>query len=254
MRLSPCTKGALKNRAKMKIRTIDFVWMFVIVLLLVLLRNGCHQQKQFEDMHNAVQDSLIFAQDELGRQKTTTMGLYADKATMLMKIKTKDSTINWLQDVVKDYDGRLNSAIVVSNVTETKEVVREVTVESVDTIVKDSIKYVYPEYSIDWVNEWEQGVIVANKDSIYRDIQFFNEFEITLGEQRNRWFKPREFMVNVKNLNPMTKTKELKSFSVKSKPKRFVLALHLGGGIDFLTMKPTFYAGVGVGFVLVEIK
>ncbi len=238
----------------MTAKGLNFIFLTMIVVLLVLLQNGCNNTNSLKGMYETISDSLKTAKNELGQQTATIGALQGDKVANLMEISTKDSTILWLKDVAKQYKGKIGTAIVLSNTTSSSETIRTVHTKSIDTLIKDSLYYIYPEYSVDWVNEWEQGKIRASKDSIYRQITFTNEFEITIGEQRNKWFKPREYDVSVKNLNPNTSTKELRAFTVRAKPKRFTLGLHLGYGMDLVNFRPVPYVGVGVGFTILEIK
>ena len=235
-------------------RILNYILSVAILILLVLWQNGCHKSSQYKDMRDSMNDSLKVVRNELGQERATISALKGERASILLNAKTKDSTIQWLQNVVKEYEGRLETAVVISNATETVEVIKEVEVESIDTVYQDSLIFVYPQYKAKWSNKWEKGLILATRDSIFRDITVFNDYEITIGKEKNKWFKPREYNINVLNLNPRTTTKEVRSFALKAKPKRFVLSVQTGVGVHIPSMRPSLYLGIGLGFVLLQIK
>ena len=83
-----------------------------------------------------------------------------------------------------------------------------------DTITKNGVKYVYPEYRDSILNKWEDFKISANKESFHLQYKVFNEFEIKQSWQRNGFFKHKTPIAEVTNLNPHTQTIEYKTFTL----------------------------------------
>jgi len=225
-------------------------------LVLLLCLNYCNQKENYselEGLYISANDSLRISTDQQGRQMATIKVLSSTDKSNLLTIYTQDSTIKWLKNVVRDYKGRLERALVFSNETFSEGNTKTI-IEAADTVFTEFGIEIYPRYKTSWESEWETGKIEATKDSIYRVIKMRNEFEITTGKASNGWFKKREYEVTVKNNNPNTYTTELREFSLKAKPKRFSLGLQCGAGLNLATMEPVFYGGAGVSFSLIGIK
>lgn len=221
------------------------------VILLFFSIKTCNSLNEVNSLYEGVSSELITFKNERGLMESHILGLEAENKKSLLKIKSKDSTILWLQNVVRKYKGKINTAVVAGVETESIGST-ETTIVKSDTVIKDSIVYVYPVYESQWDNKWESGIIEASKDSVKRDIKVRNDFEITLGKVSNGWFKKKEYRVNMLNLNPNTVTRELRSFNVKSKPKRW--ALGFSGGYGFYNGGLGFYLGAGVNYNVIYIK
>ena len=223
----------------------------IVVLCLVIIFlfiKGCSDKKELINLNNSLTAKLDTSRNELGQQKASILSIVTQRERDFLKIKTKDSTILWLQKTVKEYKGKISSATVVSNTTVSKG--------STTTIIKhDTIdNVIYDTYFTKWDNKWENGYILASKDSIRREIKFKNEYQVTIGNESNGWFKKREFKVSILNLNPNTYTTELRSYNVSAKPKRFTLGIQAGYGINLLTMKQALYLGLGANYTIISIK
>lgn len=231
----------------------SLLMLLCILVLAIMLKKSCNSQNKAIELTNSINDILHTFIDKNGVQNAYISVLQGDKEKDLLRIKSKDSSIVWLQEVVKYFKGKLNSAIIIGN--STNSIGASGTILSrYDTIYESDHIFIYPEYKTDWNNKWEVGSIIASRDSIFRDIKIKNDYEITLGSESNGWFKKREYNVRVKNLNPNTYTEELRSFQIKDKPKRISLGVQLGYGVDLETLKPVKFAGIGINYNILGIK
>lgn len=223
-----------------------------IVVLLGLLRWQSTKTKEAVDLTNAVADELEVSKNKLGQETASIKVLQAENEKALLKLEAKDSVIIWLQRAVKEYKGAVNTAIVLRNQSQSKgatetEVIRDTVIINGETKIADF-------YETKWSNKWEDGYILARPDSIYRDIKVKNDYQITLGSVKNGWFKPKEYEVQILNLNPNTTTKELRSFQVKQQPKRIAIGLQAGYGLGLLDFKTQPYVGVGIQYNIIGVK
>lgn len=231
--------------------------LLVIVLLIILSMSirKCNKQEQNINLYEASQDTLVSYKNKYGEQISQIKVLETNNKKMFLKMKTQDSTIIRLQKMVKDYEGDVSVATFLGNTTSSSggsaTIIKYI---KHDTVIKDSIVYLYPQYETTWANKWEQGYILAKKDSIFRDIKIRNEFEITVGDAKNGWFKKKTNEVIVKNLNPNTITTELRTFELKQTDKKFYISLQGGYGIGLRNFQPTPYVGIGVSYNLIGIK
>lgn len=226
----------------------------VITIMFFLLQRSCDKLGEARDYISDVNDTLEVYIDKNGNQVAKINSLESDNANQFLKIQSNDSTIKWLQNTVNDYKGKLASATVGSTTTHSGGSTEVIIIHDTDTVYIDNVAHVFAKYETNWTNKWEVGHIIASKDSIWRDIKIKNEFEITLGEVKNGWFKPKEMEVSITNLNPNTTTQELRSFNVKNNDKTFTIGAYVGYGIGLYDFKPQPYIGVGVGYKLIGIK
>lgn len=235
-----------------KDRKIIVALIVAVVVLLGLLRWQYSKTVEAEEIAEAVADTLDVKKNKKGQETASIKVIQAEKDIALMKLEAKDSIIFWLQETVKQYKGALNTAIVLRNHTQT-------TGTTGTKIIRDTIRVggedkVADFYETKWSNKWEDGYILARPDSIFRDIKVKNDYQITLGGVKNGWFKPKEYEVQVLNLNPNTSTRELRSFQVKTKPKRISIGLQAGYGVGLLDFKTQPYVGIGVQYNLIGVK
>lgn len=237
----------------MNTKVLNIVLIASVILLVLFNLKTCRNFKDEKLRNEAINDTLTSYIDKNGTQVSKIKVLTAESKKTLLQLNSNDSTIVWLQKLVKDYKGKINSAIVFSNSTSNIGV-SESKVVYVDSFYRDSILVIYPEYSTEWNDRWSEGLIRANRDSIFRSFKVKNEYEITLGALRNGWFKRKEYEVVVRNLNPNTLTSELRSFQVRAKPKILSLGIQTGYGIGLIDFKPTPYIGLGLGINLIGVK
>lgn len=225
--------------------TIIGILIAIVAVLMTVMFKSCRENNQNKVLIEALNDSIEFSYDKLGRQSATISNLEAINEETLLKLESNDSTINWLKDVVKDFQGKLQLALVLSNTTSSSGTTN--TIVRIDTVTN------YPIYSTSWKSQWDEGFIEATKDSIKREIRIKNEYEFTIGTRSNKWFKPAESNVSIRNLNPNTLTNELRSFTIRERTKNLGIGLHAGIGITGdLTLSP--YLGVGIDYRLLSIK
>lgn len=187
------------------------IYISIIILCVIGMQNGCEKYKQSQRLLISVNDSLVKTINKHGEEKASTdllLGSYKDFKAMHV---SDSSAIGKLQKLV---DKLTISATYLSNVTG-NAIYTTTTVIERDTIVKDGIQFLYPEYRDTIKNKWEDFKISANKDSFQLQYKVFNEYELKQSWKRNGLFKRKTPEVSILNLNPHTETKDLKSFTVK---------------------------------------
>jgi len=194
----------------MKIERI--IYCLIIFLCFIGMYNSCNENKEKQNLLNSVNDTLTKTINKHGQEKASTdllLSTYKDFKAMHV---ADSSAIGKLQKLV---DRLTISATYLSNVTDNSFVASTQTILSGDTVIIDSITYVYPEYKTNYTNKWERFNIKANKDSFAIDYKVFNEFNLKQEWKPNGLFKRKTPEVSILNLNPNTETNELKTFSVK---------------------------------------
>lgn len=221
----------------------EIVLFGVCIMLAFFLWKGCGNGVDTskyipKNLFDASQDSLHKLVNSLGQEQTKTRLLTGSVADLKKLSSSKDSSI---QKLLKLVNNKTIGATILSNATSGTTSSSTIS-HAKDTIrEKDSIIYVYPEYTLKRdSSKWEDISARANKDSFVVHYKIFNEFDIVQRMERQkvsgRWFKQDVSMVEVKNLNPKTQTRELKSFMLQSTKK------HEGR---------TFLTGIGLGIITI---
>lgn len=227
-------------------------WGAVIILLLFSLKT-CGDLDNKQSMIDALSDDLHTYKDKDGLNNAYINNFKLSNAKDLLRIKTQDSTIKKLQDLVKDYKGKLQSAVVFGSSTNSNGTTITKYIPG-DTVIIDSIAYVYPKYETQWSNKWETGYILAERDSIKRQIKIKNEYEITIGEPKSGLFSRKQSsQVQIKNLNPNTETTELRSISVETRQKKLGVGISVGIALG-KEFSLTPYVGLGLNYNIISIK
>lgn len=188
----------------------ECMYVSVILILLVFCYTGCERDTTNIDALNSVVDSLQKSKDVLKREtsKTAVLKLTYNE---LKNIHVADSTsIGKLKKIV---DRLTRIATILSSTTKNKFTAATITLSG-DTVIKDSLIYVYPSYSSAYSNQWERFKLSASRDTFHVDYKVFNDFEIKQEWKRNGIFKRRTLEASIKNLNPHTETIQFKTYSL----------------------------------------
>jgi len=133
------------------------------------------------DMYKAVSDSLRITRNDLGQQIAEKNVIESYREKDFLRIQTQDAIIKDLQKTVKRYEGKLQTAIISTNTTNT--------LGSNTTVILNDSTGEYPVYKTTWDSKWDKGSIIASKDSIIHNIKIRNKFKFVIGKKSNGWFK-----------------------------------------------------------------
>ena len=190
----------------------DFIFITLIACLCFFLLRQCKNGNSFKAMYDAAQDTLHHTRNKLGQEETKTASLYGSLSDF-KKIHASDSSaIGKLQKMV---DKHTISATYLN--TSTGNVISSATDDVIgrDTIWKDKVAYIYPEYRDTIMNKWERFILSATKDSFRLNYKVINEFNIIQSWQRPGFLKRKVPTASVVNLNPHTETVQFQSFNLK---------------------------------------
>ena len=243
-----------------KISLTNIILLGVCLLFAFLYYKGCNGKDDgiSQEMYEASQDSLHKVINSLGQEETKTKLLMGSVDDLKKMSSSKDSSI---QRLIKLVNKKTISASVISNTTSNTTTTATIS-NSKDTVRgKDSLIYIYPEYSKRDSNKWEQIYATANKDSFTIKYKIFNEFDFQQvwekQKVKGKLFKQKVAMAKITNLNPHTETRELKSFVVEPpKQKRLGLGASVGYGLSFrdnkISLKPS--VNLSLNYNIIELK
>jgi len=232
------------------------------LLAIILARATCNKnlaskQRSGSLLNEAMKDSLEHERNNLGQQISNNKVLFTSNKKLLLDLHTLDSTVLWLKEVLKA-NPKTPTAVVSKVITNIDTFHLVDSVRFVDTVRIGNIVRLFPEYSTEWNEKWSSGSIVANKDTIFRQIQFSNSFEIWFEMERRKKsiFSKKVPVVYWKNNNPLTATDKLKSWKVEVPRQRFSIGIISGVMYGYNPLCNCFGmnigAGIGIQYKLVE--
>lgn len=200
----------------------------VILLLGVLFwqyQVNYNKNKENAKLIESLSDTVKVWKDKDGKNHAKIMTLQTSRAKDFLKLKSKDSTILKLQDLVKQNKKKLSDGSSVTIIEgETKY----------DTIyeTKEQIKYLIGDANImDTIsNKWITSIFGFNKDTTIFNLKVRNDLSLIIGEESQGWFKPKKPFAEVIDNNPYSETKNLKTYQVKDTRPKFNLKSAIYGG------------------------
>lgn len=227
----------------------------VIVLGLFLYLEKCQSKRSGDKdsiaLVNALQDSVKHYKNKYDQSVATISVIQTESAKSFTRLKLMDDELKALQAVVKDYSGKLKAGNSVTNAlieTVAKLNSRPTTIiQAGDTLITDSLIYVYPTYLDTITNEWITLESKMNRDTAIHNLKVQNKFSAIVGLDKGKPF------VDLITDNPYTTVKQLRTYQVKMpKPKKFGIGINVSYGIsdDF---KPKPYIGLGVQYNILRL-
>lgn len=218
-------------------KSVTYILAGALLIICFFWNRSCTQLEKAETQNtNYVQanDSMKHKINDLGQEITSTAVVLGDYNVLKNKLHSSDSTIKKLQALI---DKHTMSATILNSKT-TDKGTTHTTITGTEKVIKHDSIFIYPTYESSWTERWSIGHVKANKDSITREVTLFNEYDIkqSYKKQDGFWgnFKARQPVVEVTNLNPMTKTTALKSFVLAPDKKHKGRTLITGIVIGFI--------------------
>lgn len=240
----------------MENRISSFTRIMFVVTLMALIGMGvamksCNENRrdntELVSVIDAMNDTLEVSINT-DSSKTARINAFETSRKTLLSLRSKDSTIKALQKLV---DKNTKSATVFNSNTNIKSNTKN-TITSKDTIIKDSLIYIYPEYrSLVSMGKWVNGTAVSNKDGTVLDLQIRNEFNVVIKK------KDKKSVVEVTSMNPYSTLESVRSFTeIPKDVKRIGVGLHVGYGATLMNneIKLAPVISIGVNYNLINIK
>lgn len=199
-------------------KTLKVIIIVSVIIAFLSFFKNCYNNYNKYSSYLELKDSLIQYRNELNEQVSINRSLSISYEGIKRTGELKDSIINSLKKEVNKRTVSIGYSKTVSNTKASTGT----TITKIDTVFVDTCNnLLYPTYKTEWDNKWETGVIIASKDSIFRDIKIRNEFITKTEFSRVPFWKTPELTISLVNKNPNTETVELKQINITPpKPKR----------------------------------
>lgn len=195
---------------------------FVILLLAFFQYRSCQKQERTEGVLQANSGLLKKSRNKYNQEVAQRLALVGTMKDLKEQVNQKDSLIKHLLSKLNDNTYSLSS---VRTTTSSNHTTKTDTIFLRDTIVRNGVVTIFPEYKSDFTSKWECYSIKATKDSIYHTHDVYNLFDIEQRYVSQGFMKPRAIIVEVVNHNPTTITVDAQSFLVKPKKENRLIWL-----------------------------
>lgn len=214
-------------------KNINWIVIAIAVCVVVFLSIGkCNDKRtilaQTEEIANYKDTAMVF-RGKSGELYSYNQALKVSLNTFMAS--TSDSIKRMFQDL----------KIKPSTITIIKEIIRIDSIPSVPLNIKNckfdtTFQLINPYYQINGT--------ISNAALSLKSISIPNTATIVVGDQKQKWFKSREYVVTLKNSNPNVKTEGIQSYTFEDKESRFSVGPSIGYGIYYDPVK----SAVGHGF------
>ena len=238
---------------KTEISRTMYLILLVVAVFVVLIK--CKQCKSdnieiVNDLYVHADDSLRYYKNKYGAATASISVLQGEHADDLLKIKSSNSTVIWLQSELGKYKSNIKNGgtigVIGTNTSYTST--------STTTVSPVNIGDSLPTYtSNNKDTTWIKYSIISNKDSTTLELKVKNKYTLVVGEEKVGLFK-RKPVAFITNQNPYTQVTEMKIYNVTNKVrKRVSISIQGGYGIGLFNIKPQPYVGIGVGYNLLNL-
>lgn len=218
----------------------------ILCLIIIALYVGITKNKnRVEDANSIItqlNSDLSVVRNSLGQEISSRESLQLLNTTLLLDLKSKDYTIQKLQELVaakRKENKDLNSAIIILNNTLVNYEDSVLNFIS-DTVIIDNEDYPTYKRNIDNFDKWITGSVELGITKFNIDLSIYNEYGVSLYSEKKGLFKPRKNYVEVINFNPYTSTSDIRNFEVKPKENKkgpFIVGFVAGVGSTILLKK-----------------
>ena len=236
--------GSINTRKKLFTGIMHFSLVLTTIILVISI-NKCKNLHDINietnNLYNAANDSIIKYKNKLNQEVTKTSVLSTTNVNLLLNLKTKDRDVIELQNMLKQAkkeNKELSSALVIRNATiiSLKDSLHNI-ITGWTQPNKDSC-YRYPIYSKDFSIDscYTKGHVSLGLTSFNIDLKVNNDFDVSIGEEKDGWFKKKQF-AEIVNKNKCTTTTNLKVYDKKEKKTNIIKPFGIGVIVGVVILK-----------------
>jgi hypothetical protein len=222
-----------------------------VLLIIILLQRECGRRNDWRTW-KVINSELTKELDRNGLE-TAKMSVVSDtrKGAIKKLLISNDSLNIELAKAIKKAGRKVQAVTNVKSTTQTDGTTTTTIYQSDTIIIKgDSLSpdtvFLLPIYESEYKDKWLEYKLKASHDSTSMSLKVFNEYQITHKKIKGG------MNVFVKNINPNTKTTDVRAFFIKSKPKRLGIGLSAGATFNQSgQIRP--YVGIGLNYNIINL-
>lgn len=217
-------------KSAIKTYILPIIELVVVVILAILLLRQCDRTNELDGFIEAYSDSITTYKDKNGQLTYKVQALEISSVGMLNYISSKDSSYNELKKLADLYKRKLDQTgdgvVIVNTVTE---------LDTVTVLIPDSAGGRRFHYLDRWVSL--SGLVT---DSLRFDLSVDDDISVI------QYTKKGKRYIDIKSASPYSTVKDIKSFTINEKPKRWGIGVQVGGGLLYDPFLQTIHIGPSI--------
>lgn len=233
------TKKKISNTLLFILSVIFFSGL-IITITDILFKRGYNDNRSYINL----EDSITYYRDKYNNLYSKTSVIETDNERLFLQIKSKDSTILRLQNLVSKYKKEISKGGSVTIIKDSIYVYKEKDI----TLSKDTIVFSQSVLLDSVKDKWIDATFGFNMGKSLFRASVVNDYEIIIGRDS----KTKKSFVEVKNNNPYARVNTLKTYR-KTLPndKKFGLGFYVGCGLNSdIKIRPSI--GISLNYNIIE--
>ena len=230
--------------------TLKSVALIIALIFMVKMYLGERTSRiEQELLIEASTNELKTWKDKNGQSLAKIQVLETRNEKTFLAFKSQDSTIQELQDLVKQnrklFKNSKGTASIIKSETKIDTIAPTVVSQDSDS---------NPIYTAFIKDKWYNINSVATKDSTRVTLNTFHNMSLVMGSESQGLFKKRKTFATAKDENPHSNIKDMRIYNVTDDVKHFVIGPYVGAGATLIDneVKAGWQIGFGVTYKLLE--
>ncbi len=215
--------------------------VFILGYLLINSKsNALYRETSLNKAYSHLSDTLVKTRNALNQEVAKTGVIQTESAKAFLSLKSKDAEVLRLQKLVGQEQGKGRDVQLALNVTTTSYYKLK---DSTQNLVAYDSSKMYPketvtmwpiyEHIIKDSLKWIQGTIKLGRKVFSAELEFKNDYSISVGEESKGWFEKQPY-AEIVNHNPYTGTDAMKVYQKKLVPNKAVKSSLITGIAVFI--------------------
>jgi hypothetical protein len=222
-----------------------FLSLLIIAILLLTIKSFVkdftltNYEEKYKMQIQVLKDSVKHYKTKDGKNVAEINVLVSSKASLLKEIQSDKKIISTLKSEVNKYKNNTDVVTVIETVTVID------TLFDTDTVVTyiDSSGNKEIEYGIVFNDKWISINGFVNSKKTKLSIETNDEYSVAIVKDK------KNYKAIVTSSSPYSSVKDVASYKVKlPKPKYFGIGIIAGYGLDFVSLRPAPFLGIGVSY------
>jgi hypothetical protein len=235
----------MKSILKKAIAILPLLFIVLVFTGAIIILSDILFKRNYSYNNNVnLEDSITYYRDKYNNLYSKTSVIETDNEKLFLEIKSKDSIINRLQNLVSKYKKEINRGGSVTIIKDSIYIYKEKDI----TLSKDTIVFSQSVLLDSIKDKWIDATFGFNMGKSLFRASVLNDYEIIIGKDS----KTKKSFVEVKNNNPYAKVNTLKTYR-KTLPddKKFGLGFYIGCGLNSdIKIRPSI--GISLNYNIIE--
>ena len=229
------------------LKSITLIIAFFIMLKMYFKEKNFRLEQEL--LIEASTDELKTWKNKNGENLAKIQVLETRNEKTFLAFKSQDSTIQELQDLVKQNRSLFKSSKGTASIIKSETKIDTITPTEVSQDINND-----PIYSATIKDKWYNVESTATKDSTRITLNTFHNMSLVMGSESQGLFKKRKTFATAKDGNPYSNIKDMRIYNVTDDVKHFVIGPYVGAGATLIDneVKTGWQVGFGVTYKLLK--